>query len=152
MTDLVPWKRALEGAIFVALIQFFAYYFQFVVTDCIPPAAVLIKTFLFAPFLIFLVNWAQFELLNKACCQKTQSEANKIIAFGGVTKALIVTWATTPLVSLQGLRSVGLLIATFVISIIVFFLVGYETATNLKSCNTSSKQLPLPKSKGRQRR
>jgi hypothetical protein len=132
MTTFVPWKRAVEGAVLVAVIQFFIYYFQFVVTDCIPLTLVLVKSFLVTPVLIFLINLAQFSLLNLACCQTAKDEATKIIAFGGITKALVVTWATTPLAAVTSIRSAALILATFLVAVAVFFLVGFETEANLK--------------------
>lgn len=129
--SFVPWKRAVEGAVFVAVVQFFIFYFQFVVTDCVPVYEVLIKSFLLTPILVFFVNWLQFELLGAACCEQSKSEARKVIAFGGVTKALVVTWATTPLQAVSGLASAGLVLTTFLIAVAVFFLIGYESAVNM---------------------
>jgi hypothetical protein len=126
----VPWKRALEGTVIVIAVQFFVYYIQFMATDTFPVNEVLLKTFLALPFLLFFMNWAQFAVLGDCCCEASKDVARGVIGFGGIAKALVVTWATTPIARVEGARAV-LVAVTFLVAVAAFFLVGYEGTMNL---------------------
>jgi hypothetical protein len=126
-----PWRRALEGTIVVIVVQFLVYYVQFMATDTFPVAEVLLKTFLVLPFLLFVMNWAQFAVLGDCCCRKAERVARGVVGFGGIAKALLVTWATTPVRQVQSGGRVALVLVTFLVGLAAFFLVGYESTMSL---------------------
>ena len=133
--SFTPWKRAVEGTVVVLLVQFFIFYFQFMTTNCIPMTLVLLKTFLVAPVLLFLVNWAQFELLQQAECENSKKAAGRIVAASGLVKAMTITWSTTAFDLLRqpgGYKRLILVFLTFLIGLAAFYLVGYEAVMNMK--------------------
>lgn len=134
-----PWRRALEGTIVVIVVQFLVYYVQFMATDTFPVAEVLLKTFLVLPFLLFIMNWAQFAVLEDCCCGQAERVARGVVGFGGIAKALLVTWATTPVRQVRSGGRVALVLVTFLVGLAAFFLVGYESTMTLgKSWATST--------------
>lgn len=125
------WARAFEGTAVVVLVQFFIFYFQFVATDCVAMPEVLCKTFLIAPLLIFVVNWAAVAVLNTPCCKRRHKCAQRVVVFSGLVKSLVITWSTTSarmLAAQGGLGRVGVLFASFAIAFGAFLLVGLPSA------------------------
>jgi hypothetical protein len=139
--ERTPWKQALESTVIVILVQFFIYYFQFVASDCFPVREVVVKTFLFAPLLLYFVNLLAFLLLDQACCQtRKQQCAEKVVGFAGIIKALIILWSTCsvrlfqdPCISyMDKAKRFGTALASFLVALFAFFVVGFPTVLSGK--------------------
>lgn len=133
--DVAPWKRSLTGTSIVMVSQVFVYYVRFMATDRVAPSETLIKTFLLVPFLLFAVGWATQAAVDAACCASKLEATARLVAFSGVTRALLLTWATVPAEAFVGqnpLLALAAAAAAFVISLGVFLVLSYPSILLLR--------------------